>query len=462
MITRAVVSPGATPSDTYAELPPSVQRAVATATPGRVAAKSASVVGPAMTLHVHALGWAELDPHLRPAFDPAVARALVAPLILPRPGVHRGHPGAAVHTALLSGLGLWSAGWSWARADGGPLSGAAFAGLMARGPEQALAGVVAALEEWQRFLLDLAALFATLRREDAGRPLEDRVERAAARILPLVAARTQHDDAWYGCFTEVLRWYLESCGLTGPHLEPAIDGVVSGRFASWVGPSAEVAALACAELGLAVAEADARPAVDGTAAWWQLRERGFAAAPAAPARTRVGRDGHRAYIDRVDRARDPLRADRMHAALDLCRADARAGRALTFEALAVWQAAVLAVPAVDLRQADAYAKHGREYYPRVADLRGRLDRALADAHGDASVAVRAARVYLDLCFLHPFADGNARAARLALDHVLTRAGLALHRAEPLFVVARAADDARGAWTFAFVVEQLVGLAPASG
>jgi Fic/DOC family len=30
-----------------------------------------------------------------------------------------------------------------------------------------------------------------------------------------------------------------------------------------------------------------------------------------------------------------------------------------------------------------------------------------------------ARVPFDVCFYHPFPDGNARAARLALDHVLT-------------------------------------------
>jgi len=71
--------------------------------------------------------------------------------------------------------------------------------------------------------------------------------------------------------------------------------------------------------------------------------------------------------------------------------------------------------------------------------------------------VRAARVFLDVCFFHPFDDGNARAARLALDHVLTSAGLALHAAAPAFVVPRAAGDIEGTLAFVRTLEQLVGL-----
>ncbi|MFO0714120.1 MAG: Fic family protein [Sandaracinus sp.] len=70
--------------------------------------------------------------------------------------------------------------------------------------------------------------------------------------------------------------------------------------------------------------------------------------------------------------------------------------------------------------------------------------------------VRAARVYLDVCFFHPFEDGNARAARLALDHVLTCAGLALHAAGPVFAPARGADDERGAWHLVALLVLLVG------
>jgi hypothetical protein len=61
-----------------------------------------------------------------------------------------------------------------------------------------------------------------------------------------------------------------------------------------------------------------------------------------------------------------------------------------------------------------------------------------------------------VCFFHPFDDGNARAARLALDHVITRAGLALHAVEPLFVVARAAGDPMVPWSMAWLVEYFLG------
>ena len=61
-----------------------------------------------------------------------------------------------------------------------------------------------------------------------------------------------------------------------------------------------------------------------------------------------------------------------------------------------------------------------------------------------------------VCFSHPFADGNARAARLTLDYVLTSEGLALNSIEPVIVVSRAANDANGAWCLAYVIEQLLG------
>ncbi|WP_311774568.1 Fic family protein [Streptomyces sp. AK010] len=41
------------------------------------------------------------------------------------------------------------------------------------------------------------------------------------------------------------------------------------------------------------------------------------------------------------------------------------------------------------------------------------------------MTARAARAYLDVCFFHPFDDGNARSAFLALIFVLAREGIAL-------------------------------------
>lgn len=133
------------------------------------------------------------------------------------------------------------------------------------------------------------------------------------------------------------------------------------------------------------------------------------------------------------------------------------GLALSFGQLSEWQAVVLgAREPVAFRSTDAYAKQKHERY-RIAPETSRVfDRAIAEAaDGRRPAVVRAARVYLDVCFFHPFFDGNARAARLALDHVLTSAGLTLRIAEPIFLAARAAADEQGHASLARVLDRLV-------
>lgn len=110
-----------------------------------------------------------------------------------------------------------------------------------------------------------------------------------------------------------------------------------------------------------------------------------------------------------------------------------------------------------LRSRDAYAHAGRERYGTPHDLRDALEACLAEAESPGLPAVhRAARAYLDVCFFHPFADGNARAARLAFDHVLMRAGVALHSVEPVFLLPRRATDPQVLWETAYVAGLLVG------
>ncbi|WP_324610562.1 MULTISPECIES: Fic family protein [unclassified Streptomyces] len=46
-------------------------------------------------------------------------------------------------------------------------------------------------------------------------------------------------------------------------------------------------------------------------------------------------------------------------------------------------------------------------------------------HPALPLTARAARAYLDICFFHPFDDGNARAALLTLLFVLARESVAL-------------------------------------
>ena len=54
------------------------------------------------------------------------------------------------------------------------------------------------------------------------------------------------------------------------------------------------------------------------------------------------------------------------------------------------------------------------------------------------------RVYLDTNFVHPFPDGNARAALLCLAFVLRRERITLDPAGPVLTVVRRADDPDGA------------------
>ncbi|MEU6347923.1 Fic family protein [Streptomyces sp. NPDC047072] len=164
-------------------------------------------------------------------------------------------------------------------------------------------------------------------------------------------------------------------------------------------------------------------------------------APARPLPTNPTRDGAAHDIRTHDHARDPQRAERLLDALAVARADAAAGTPLSFALLATWQRLVLGVPEVSFRTTPAYAKHGRELYGVTPDLRTRFDACLAEAADPAlPLTARAARAYLDVCFFHPFDDGNARAAFLTLVHVLARAGVSLAQVAPVRRLARRADD----------------------
>jgi hypothetical protein len=149
----------------------------------------------------------------------------------------------------------------------------------------------------------------------------------------------------------------------------------------------------------------------------------------------------------------------MRDALARARAAAEAGEPLSMSLLKSWQRVVLGRDHdPPFRTTDAFAKLGRERYaigPGVAEA---FEVCLNEANaGTPHAAGRAARVYLDLCFFHPFDDGNARAARLALDYVITRAGLALVTAEPVFSFARWADDEPGASNLSFLIARMIAV-----
>jgi len=193
--------------------------------------------------------------------------------------------------------------------------------------------------------------------------------------------------------------------------------------------------------------------------WWAVR----ASLPWATAGDRVDgpavgtRDGVVTFVDTVVRNRDPARADRLLAALAQARLDADAGRPLSFERLAGWQRIVLDAPTpVAFRTTPAFAKRGRERYGVDVQIEQRFRECLTDSRDPAvPLAARAARVYLDVCFVHPFDDGNARAAMLACYHVLARDGVVVDQAAPLLTVSRPANDPRGALALIRLIEILI-------
>ncbi len=401
--------------------------------------------------------WEDVEPS-RHRFDAAGVGATVdASLVV---GRDRDAVGQAIDRALLAEHGTWIAGWRWAASEpgcGGLVQAwcCAAHSLLRKGEarEDSVARVVAAVQDWRAVLEQLADVFAELRAAQAT------VEHAATRLLPIVLERTDASDAWYATFATVLGWYLESAGYDGDAVGPAVDAVSGGRFASWMAPEASVAAATMVEIQQAVSNAlRAAPEVrDALGAWLAVRARAIppmtAGAPAV-----VTTDAHRRWIDENDHARAPDRAERMRAALQACRASATRGEPLAFDRLAAWQALVLGLDeAPPFRATEAFAKAGRERYALASDTEAQFRAAIEEANDAGSPAsVRAAKAYLDVCFFHPFADGNARAARLALDHVLTGAGLALHAVGPIFVIARAADDARGLYNLTSTIDHLAG------
>jgi Fic/DOC family protein len=427
------------------------------------------------THELFSLRWAELDQ--RPKhFDVAPGRALVERLVTEAADSLRSEPACSpghgrLYQAIVAGIvetyGPWASGWDWSAGEGGgggPLSSTTWCCIShsllpphESDPTVTIDRIAVSLIGWWELLFDLGWRFKALNQATAHMTVEQTVEHAAVRLLPMVVERTWASDAWYGTFAVILRWFLDSRGLDPDRIRGAIDRVVVGHFESWTTPDAALAATACSELALQVAEAVQPPGpdVDSLAAWLAHRGRPFAMPPRAPL-TRVARDGHREYIERFDRVRDAGRGERMVAALAACRASAGRGEPLSLELLTGWQAILLGAPAA-LRTTDAYAKEGRERYPIAPDIWTRFAAALDEANDlDTFVSVRAARVYLDVCFFHPFDDGNGRAARLALDHVLTRASLSLHTADPIFRIPRSAADEDGLALLARQVSQLCG------
>jgi Fic/DOC family protein len=405
------------------------------------------------------LTWADVDP-ARHSFDSGSAGHVVRSLgparhVPQRPDVSVADPamGAwvsnegrlwtdAMTHALIEHYGYWAVGWRWAHDEGeiggGPVGNWCCPRDSIGTPRETLARVAAALCEWREWLEHLAGWFERYPL-DLAAVADQRIwwERTARNLILQVVDRTGCGSGWHGHCSQVLRWFLSRWNVAPDPAGELVNEAIGGRFRSWVGPDTVLVDDIAERLALSLRASDgarpAEPAPDHLQRWlavrevvpWQQIPDRDVDIPLIPAR-----DGAVLDIHGFDAAVDAARAEGLLAALSLARADAARRAPLDFELLRRWQQHVLATAAPpEFRTLPAFAKGGRERYGISPESRDRLDACLAQSAVNGGsplpVTARAARAYLDVCFFHPFEDGNARAAFLVLVFVLAREDIVL-------------------------------------
>ncbi|MFD9690906.1 Fic family protein [Kitasatospora sp. NPDC059088] len=438
-------------------------------------------------LYPAGLTWDEVDPAAHP-FDPASAAQVVRSLgparrVPSRPdpavdpiGVNWAREAArpwtdAMTHVLIEHYGRWAAGWRWsvgeADVDGGPVGNWCCGSHSITTAEQTLDRVVASLCEWRDWLEHLARWFEAYPL-DPETLVADRIlwERAARNLILQVADRTGAESGWYGHCQQVLGWFLTYWGVAPEAAERLVRQAVGGRFKSWTAPDTVLAEEVAERLVGPLRPQDTHwsPAPGGLPdhleRWlavresmpWPDGEAGTDGADHEP--TAAARDSAAEDFRSFDAAVDPARAAGLLTALELVRADAARGAMLDFELLRSWQQHVLGTPEPPpLRTRPAFAKGGEERYGIGPDTGTRLDACLAQATDSRpSLAARAARAHLDVCFFHPFDDGNARAALLTLLFVLAREGRTLDSVILVRRFGHRADDPQDALSLCRSVE----------
>ncbi|WP_436532631.1 Fic family protein [Actinoplanes sp. HUAS TT8] len=456
---------------------------------------------------INTLTWADVDPDRHP-FDPRTVLDVVR-AVAPSDGVpppYRYVPrqlfDAAAEDArwkwqgemtdgLVEHYGSWADGWTaqmaGRTADGALVSRWSGARDSITTPEETLDAVAGALLDWRTFLEDLAEIFARhLPLPTDAREVVAAWEATVASLVAAVAARSGADEHWFPMCALTLKWFLAVAEVPGENRDALVDDAIGGRFFSYVSPlGSEVAdtaeSLAAMLTGITPAPDDAWPDI-WPQDWPSRRSTEIPTAerapriwpPAAPdaltAWRRIRQEAR--WEDAVEDVTGPVRttrdgvaehfatrkhgAGRVLAALELVREDAVDGAALTFERLERWQREVLGVTAALFRTTTAWARAGQERYGYRDELPDAFSACLADADDPAvPVPARAARVFLDVLHFHPFSDGNARSAALALYFVLAREEVVLDRAAALLMTRWPASDTHGAEGLARLVAVLI-------
>ncbi|MGW3150450.1 Fic family protein [Streptomyces sp. NPDC001177] len=443
-----------------------------------------------MELSPRNLTWDEVDPARHP-FDSESAARVVRSLgpaqrVPRRPDVPPGDRATlhewswdearpwsdAMTYALTEHYGRWVTGWRWAHDegdfDGGPVGSWCCAQPSVTTVDETLDRVTAGLREWREWLESLAARFEAYPLDLAG--IDDQRilwDRTAHHLILHVTDRTGCGSGWYGHCHQVLEWFLSRWGVGADDAEHLVARAIGGRFESWTGPD-PVLVEDIAERLAASVRPDAHiraaepPLPDHLERWlavretvpWHKAQNSSGDGPVTPAR-----DGAAEEIRAFDATLDPARGQGLLTALELMRADAARGARLDFDLLQSWQRHVLATPGPPpLRSLPAFAKGGLERYGIGPDARARLDACLTESANDPTwplpLTARAARAFLDVCFFHPFDDGNARSALLTCLFVLAREDVALDNVRLLRRVSFQADEPQDALTLAGYIDLL--------
>jgi len=407
------------------------------------------------------LPWSAIDPRRRATPDLEDARKTAMAALRRKPNrLSTGRALAAreLDFLLWSRLGAWAGGWSEPTASGGTSRVWEGAKSIGEDDEETANLVIEALDGWQAWLVELAEAFEPLAAAAKDVDEVDSVARAAAELLPLVLERTGAQGDWARTYAKVMSWAVQACSHANEDLTPLIVKAVGERFEPGVAPTSELSQEVLDELALEVAVRDRAPFTDDALeTWWTLRDSAPWGSPTPPDYRATEGDAHRRFIREHDGRRSGVRADAMTRALVRARWAGKQGLKLDIGVLREWLELALITSDFSVRKIDVLSEDKAEHYGRPKDLEKRISQALSDATDESVPPIsRAARAYMDLTFLRPFTDGNSRVARLTFDHVLTRSGLGLHDADPVFSVRRWAHDRGEPWRFQKVLAACVG------
>ena len=400
-----------------------------------------------------------MDPRQRVAPDLEAARKQATAALRRKPrrtSIGREAAERELRFLLWSELGAWSSGWHDPIAAGG--ANRVWTGAASVGDDDAetVERVLAAIDDWQGWLGELSEAFEPIAAATAGLDDVDAAARVASEMLARVLERTGAQGDWARTFSKATSWCLQACGRAHDDSSALVAKAIEGHVERGVAPAGTQDLIE--ELALEVAVREKPPFCDDALeTWWVARAAAPWGSPSPPDFRPVEGDGHRRYIRHADRPRSTVRADAMTRALVRARYGAKQPLKLDVGLLREWLELALMSNEITIRKSDVTSRDQGERYGRPKDLEKRLAQALTDATAtDVPTIGRAARLYMDLRCLRPFTDGNARVARLAFDYVLSRDGLGLHDATPVFAVRRWAHDPTEPWRFQKELAACVG------